>query len=234
MNRDRTSRSLSSQDQAIVEQAQYPPYLPPTQEYETTGALDLAALQPLQKGTSQVPSYSEGFRTQNQTTPLPPAAPIWKQPRYRSIAVVVLIISVIILSVVLLLPFLWTFSQTSTLIPAAPPALAPVGQVVFSSSRQLSPNSAQGINDGVTVTLHALKSPAPGNAFYAWLLPDQTRDEMKPILLGRLALTHGVAQLTYSDPSHTDLLVTYSGFCITEEDGSTNPATPSLDQAHWR
>ena len=69
---------------------------------------------------------------------------------------------------------------------------------------------------------------------YAWLRPDQGQDETPSILLGTLTVVANQAQLTYSDPLHTDLLATYSGLLVTEESARQPPMTPSLDTSTWR
>lgn len=107
-----------------------------------------------------------------------------------------------------------------------------VGEFAFLSSGQLNPISSLGLNDIVSLQLHGIVAPAPGSALYAWLLPDPGEDSVRPILLGKMSSTGaGSAVLTYTDPQHNDLLVTYSQVLVTQQDASETPVTPSLDLA---
>jgi hypothetical protein len=109
-----------------------------------------------------------------------------------------------------------------------------VGRVFFTSSGQLDPTSSQGLNDMLHIDLHDLTPAAPGKSDYAWLLPENTHEEQKPMLLGKLPILKNSAQLTSASPDHTDLLATYSRFLVTEQDASEEPGAPSLDSATWR
>ena len=82
--------------------------------------------------------------------------------------------------------------------------------------------------------LRNITPPASGNALYAWLRLDPGQDEVKPILLGQLAVKAGHAHLTYKSPTHEDLLVTFSRFLVTEQDAKTVPVTPPLNSATRR
>ena len=131
----------------------------------------------------------------------------------------------------------WFFSilrlQSSSLLELQRPQ-STVGQLIFGNSGQLDSLGTQGLNDVVTVKLGVIAPPASGNALYAWLRPDQGQDETPSILLGTLTVVAHQVQLTYSDPLHTDLLTTYSGFLVTEESARQPPMTPSLDTSTWR
>jgi hypothetical protein len=109
-----------------------------------------------------------------------------------------------------------------------------VGRVFFTSSGQLDPTSSQGLNDVLHIDLHGLTPAAPGKSDYAWLLPENTHEEQKPMLLGKLPILRGSAQLTSASPDHADLLATYSRFLVTEQAASEEPSAPSLDSATWR
>jgi hypothetical protein len=117
--------------------------------------------------------------------------------------------------------------------PAAIQATS-VGQVTFTSSGQLDPVNSRGLNDIVTVSLHKLSTPAPGKSYFAWLLPDQSHQEaIQPLLLGKLAITRAGAQFTYVHPDHSNLLASYSGFQVTEQQSDQVPSMPSLDPKTW-
>jgi hypothetical protein len=109
-----------------------------------------------------------------------------------------------------------------------------VGNLTFSSSGQLDPASSRGLNDIVTLDLHALASPQAGKSYYAWLEGDTAQQEIQPLLLGELTVRAGTAHMTYSDPGHTNLLATFSRLLVTQEAGGAVPITPSLDPADWR
>lgn len=113
----------------------------------------------------------------------------------------------------------------------APVAPFTVGNFAFLSSGRLDPNSLKGLNDIVTLELHGIATPPSGAALYAWLEADPGQDSIKPILLGKMQVTGGDAQLTYSDPQHDNLLVTFSVLLVTQQDGSVVPVTPALDPA---
>jgi len=102
------------------------------------------------------------------------------------------------------------------------------------SSGQLNPTSSEGLNDMVHLDLAGLTPPAPDKSDYAWLLPDTSQNEQQPVLLGTLHILKGSAQLTYTSPTHTNLLATYSRFLVTEQTANEAPIIPSLDPATWR
>jgi TIR domain len=133
-----------------------------------------------------------------------------------------------------LLSLLLLIAQSS---PPKGPIVAPnplVGSVSFLSSGQLDPTSSQGLNDTIIMSLHNLSPPARGQSYYAWLMPDPTDDTTRPVLLGRLSLAGGTAQLTYSHPDHANLLASYSGVEVAEQPSSQMPPTPPLDPKLWR
>ncbi len=145
------------------------------------------------------------------------------------LALIALMLVFVLGGCIWLLPNLLAQSSTLT---AAPPS--PVGQLFFANSGQLNPTSAQGLNDIVIIDLHGITPPASGNALYAWLRPDPGQDEVKPILLGQLTVKAGQVHLTYTSPTHEDLLVTFSRFLVTEQAAMTVPVTPPLDNSTWR
>lgn len=148
---------------------------------------------------------------------------------------VVIFIAVLMIVGTVLVPIL--FSAQPGLISASHAALGgalPVGQAVFTSSGQLNPSSSQGLNDRVTIRLSHLSPPAPGASYYAWFLPDRSDHQTKPLLLGKLVVTGGQAQLTYMHPTHANMLTLWSRFLVTEQASQVQPASPSNDPATWR
>jgi serine/threonine protein kinase len=110
----------------------------------------------------------------------------------------------------------------------------PPGTLTFTDSGQYDPSTTVGYNDIVTLSLHHLTTPGTGQAYFAWLLPDQADDQTVPLLLGRLSVNAGDATLHYASPSHTNLLAHYSGVRIIEEPASPDPNVPSQDPKTWR
>lgn len=136
---------------------------------------------------------------------------------------------VVISAVGLVFPLVWSSLPTALV---ASQELR--GEVEFLSSGQLTPNSAQGINDEVGISLYSLDRPAQGDWYNAWLMPDSSDDAVRPLLLGSFLPTAGKVHLEYHDPHHTDLLVNYSGLQVTEDPQTAHPDTPSLDPARLR
>jgi len=127
------------------------------------------------------------------------------------------------------LPFFGTQGQQQSA-PASQPI---VGHLYFASSGQVSQQSGAGIADEVQLDLAGLAPPAAGESYYAWLIAGSV--EGQPLLLGRLAVAHGAAQLTYSDPLHTNLLSVVNRFLITEETTTAVPPNvPDPDRSAWR
>jgi eukaryotic-like serine/threonine-protein kinase len=111
---------------------------------------------------------------------------------------------------------------------------ATVGHVFFVNSGKISEENNNGENDGVVVDLQNLQDPAPGNAYYAWMLNDMRHMEGSSVFLGKLNLNNGKAHLQYFDPNHTNLLATTTSFLITQENAGVTPNAPSPDQTTWR
>src|SRR5579883_1007212 len=167
-------------------------------------------------------------------TPLPVHAPQTAQKRpamWRRVSLIAAMAALLIVAGAVLLPALFSAQPglTASTRSLASPAIATVGQVSFTSSGQLDPSSSKGSNDIVTVTLHNLSTPASGQSYYAWLLPDKADDNTQPLLLGRLAITGGKAQISYTNPDHEDLLALYSRFEIAEQPSNEIPTTPPLN-----
>lgn len=153
----------------------------------------------------------------------------------KQLGLIVMLIALLGLSSGILLPAL--LAQQPSLVRTTLPALSQVtlvGQVSFSSSGQVDPRSSIGLNDTVTLRLQNLSQPLLGKGYYAWLLPDRADDGTRPLLLGKLSIARGNVQLTYVHPDHENLLASYSGFEITEQDGHQMPTMPPLDPATWR
>ena len=158
-----------------------------------------------------------------------------KQSIPRQIGLIAALVALLVVAGAVLLPALFSAQPelTSTAQPATQGATS-VGQVAFTSSGQLDPASSTGLNDTITVSLHNLSTPAAGQSYYAWLMPDATDDNTRPLLLGRLSITDGKAQLTYVPPDHENLLAVYSGFEVAEQQSDPMPTTPPLDSKLWR
>jgi hypothetical protein len=168
--------------------------------------------------------------------PLPETRPPRKQRSRKFLVLVVTSLFLAIISVTLL-PILFAQPSSSPLIiqpHQSAPTDANVGQLRFTSSGQLDPNSRTGLNDVVSLTLDSVIPPPVGMSLYAWLLSDKTQDSRAPILLGKLQIVSGKAQISYQNPHHTDLLVTYSRVLITAQDSTTTPTSPPLDTKTWK
>jgi hypothetical protein len=109
-----------------------------------------------------------------------------------------------------------------------------VGHLYFESSGQVDAWSDQGIADGVLLDADRLTSPPVGQAYYAWLLPDQGNSERPVVLLGRLDVKERTAQLEYRDPEHRNLLAITSQLLITAQDAAQTPSFPALESSTWR
>jgi hypothetical protein len=108
-----------------------------------------------------------------------------------------------------------------------------VGHAFFLSSGQLNLDSSQGINDELQIHLQQIPNPAPGKAYYGWLVSEQSLTP--PISLGRLRASYGTVDSFYQgDAQHTNLLENMSAFLLTEDSASVPPVNPSLDKSTWR
>jgi hypothetical protein len=148
--------------------------------------------------------------------------------------------AVIIVSILVLLALcgsilgVLAFRPSSGTHARANPTTPVYGQVAFFSTNLAGTEVTTGIADGVTVSLQNLPSPATGNSYYAWLLPDAKNIEGPRILVGQFAPTHGRESLTFRDPSSVNLLATESRLLITEEGSSPVPSFPTPDLSKWR
>src|SRR5215469_8290726 len=118
--------------------------------------------------------------------------------------------------------------------PAPVPAATLAGHLYFLSSGQIDEMGTTGIDDVVTLTLSHLAPPAAGKSYYAWLKSDANRSVAPIMLLGRLQVSQGKGQLTYSDLQHSNLLLSMSQVLVTEEDAGVEPVVPSPDRSTWR
>ncbi len=157
-----------------------------------------------------------------------------RQPGRKQLVLIAVVVSLLVAASALLLPILLAQPAMLTTASHRVTAATIIGHVFFTSSGQLDPTSSQGLNDVVHLDLGGLTPPAPGKSDYAWLLPDISHDEQQPVLLGALQILRGSAQLTYTSPTHTNLLAMYSRFLVTEQAVNEEPIIPSLDPANWR
>lgn len=157
-----------------------------------------------------------------------------RQPGRKQLALIAVVVSLMVAMSALLLPIL--LAQPGRLATASQPLTAAsiVGHVYFMSSGQLNPTSSEGLNDVVHLDLSGLAPPASGKSDYAWLLPDTSHNEQQPVFLGTLQILRGSAQLTYTSPTHTNVLAMYSRFLVTEQAANEEPIIPSLDPATRR
>jgi hypothetical protein len=163
----------------------------------------------------------------------PPVAPARRKLSTRRVSLLATMVALVVIAGAVLLPALFS-EQPGLMQPGAVPAATTVGQIAFTSSGQLDPSSSKGLNDIVTVSLSDLSAPTSGNAFYAWLMPDKSDDTTRPLLLGKLSIKQGKAQLTYAHPDHQNLLASYSGFLVTEQESNPQPMTSPLNPQAWR
>jgi hypothetical protein len=182
----------------------------------------LVAGQAAQRTTDFYPLLAGGTHDPTTGPVVPPPTSVYRRwPRVHQLAMSALLLILLLGAVGGLLAALQT--------PTAP---FTVGEFAFLSSGQLNPISSLGLNDIVSLELHGMAAPAPGTALYAWLEADPGDDNVRPILLGKITNNGaGGAVLTYTDPQHNDLLVTYSQVLVTQQDASAVPVTPSLDPA---
>ncbi|GHO48341.1 hypothetical protein [Ktedonospora formicarum] len=143
----------------------------------------------------------------------------------------------ILASVLLGVIVLVLFSTIQVFSPRQQPAASQpvaVGTLQFMSSGLHDPLNSKGLNDQLRLDLQHLREPASGHNDYAWLLPDASNDEIKPLLLGALSIQGGNAHLEYHSPDHANLLVTFSQLRITEQAQGIVPVAPAADPATWR
>ena len=148
-------------------------------------------------------------------------------------AVLLVLLAVLMVSGLIAGPSLLR-SRTQAFSTQTPNMHSAVGQLSFISSGQVRENSTQGIADTIQLQLQLQHAPAAGKQYYAWLLPDQGNAEAATILLGTIARHGSVGQVSYSDPQHTNLLVSMSRLLVTEQDATITPLSPSTDHRDWR
>jgi hypothetical protein len=167
-----------------------------------------------------------------QEVPLPPESN--RPGRFIRVLLIMAIFAVTLAGV----SAFFIFSQKLPVATTARPVVASptiVGRVAFLSSNQVSQNSSQGIADQVLVDLTNIPAAAPQKTYYAWLLGDKSQGDGQTLLLGALRTNKGSAHLFYNgDGLHTNLLMTYSRFLVTQEDGAVTPISPTPDFAAWR
>ena len=110
-------------------------------------------------------------------------------------------------------------------------ATPPVGTLSFVNSGVDSTISSQEVPDEIKIQI-TLDRPLPTDmAYYAWLMPDQNDPEGNIVPLGRLGKT---GTLSYSDPTHTNLLLAHGSLLITEQPVSPLPHFPLLENARYQ
>src|SRR5205085_9872511 len=92
--------------------------------------------------------------------------------------------------------FLLTHHNTTA--PAVVGTSTVVGQAFFVSSGQGNLTTNQGSNDEFQINLQHIPDPTSGNSYYAWLLPDKSRVEAAPLLLGKVPVNNGAIHFTYT------------------------------------
>lgn len=174
------------------------------------------------------PAASTPLRAVATTPSLPPVAPRQRNNRGWYIAAAIVLIAVLLSGVVG--AYLLLFPPHSATTPTASQQSI-AGHAYFVSSGLLGLVGNQGIADSMKIDLQNIPDPQPGKRYYAWLLNDNDSIlDNAPILLGALTVNHGQVSLPYpGDPQHSNLLIHYSRFLITEEDATAPPTNPSLD-----
>src|SRR5690242_17358795 len=114
------------------------------------------------------------------------------------------------------------------------PVSSVIGHLYFLSSDQTRVHSNQGIADEVRIELQSFQSPPDGKSYYAWLLPDENNPENPVLPLGKVVISAGTGNVSYSDPQHRNLLAVTSGLLITEQDAAVPPLSYSTDMSDWR
>jgi len=174
-------------------------------------------------------SSSQVVPIPSSVTPIPPVSPATPPKRNRRGLFIVLIALVILIVAGSTLGAFFLFNHTTS------PVNTSIGNASFMSSGHTDINSSAGMNDELQIDLHNLAQPATGNALYAWLLSDNTMTEAASLFVGKLNVANGGVQLRYpGDAQHTNLLVSYSRFLVTEEPASPTPIAPSVDHHAWR
>jgi len=177
------------------------------------------------------------------TTPVAPSA-VDRDRRPRSrfskglvlalIVLLILLLAATTLTALLVLPR--TPARTGTTPGTTPAATVPVvGHVYFLSSGQLYVNNNQGIYDQVLLDLHNIAAPSPGTSYFAWLLGDSNQSDTPWLSLGQVSVSPGKVHFLYpGNPTHTNLLVTFSRVLLTQEQTSAPTLDPLLDPHTWR
>ena len=239
----------SNGDPAIVAQNLLTP--PPNAQIPVLGPQGLRGEPPTRRSPNPQPNpippppifNIDSLVQQPSPTSLPPAQPPSfsvtpphppqqrPQPKHRILWVGLLAFLILLLLATGVSGIYWLTHKNNAPVSNGPQV---VGSVSFVSSGPTSEQNSNGENDEIIISLQNLRSPANGNAYYAWLLPDLSNVEGSSISLGKLNIANGKAHLQYSDPNYTNLLATTSRFLITEESASSQPDLPTLNRAAWR
>jgi transcriptional regulator with XRE-family HTH domain len=148
-----------------------------------------------------------------------------------------IIASVLVLAALLLLTWPAALALLAQVVPT-PRSKSASGTIALLSSDAFAGNSAAGMNDEVAIHLVGVPLPPAGTSYFAWMT-GSSGSEAVWTPLGRLTWTPaplsgsgapspvGSASLFSVSPQHSNLLVTYSRFLITEEATSSAPVQPS-------
>jgi transcriptional regulator with XRE-family HTH domain len=152
-----------------------------------------------------------------------------------------IIASVLVLAALLLLTWPAALALLAQVVPTPQPKSASgsaSGTIAFLSSDAFAGNSAAGMNDEVAIHLVDVPLPPAGTSYFAWMTTS-SNSEAVWTPLGRLSWTPaplsgsgapspvGTASLFSVSPQHTNWLVTFTRFLITEEATSIPPQQPS-------
>lgn len=154
-----------------------------------------------------------------------------------------IIASVLVLAALLLLTWPAALALLAQVVPTPRSKSASgsaSGTIAFLSSDAFAGNSAAGMNDEVAIHLVDVPIPPSGTSYFAWMTTSSGSEAIWTPL-GRLTWMPaplsgsapsstspvGSASLFSVSPQHTNWLVTYSRFLITEEATSIPPQQPS-------
>lgn len=240
-----SSAPISSSGIPVLAPGTHPPYqvpAPPTpflwahNPPSVPGTLLASGWSPTSPASTPAGQGPASLRTSGPVSLAPPPAPT-RGRRGPSVLLIVLILLALVgggLGAYL------TFGSRGT------PVAVSGGQVFFVSSGQFNPKSAQGIADELFFALHNLSAPAPGQAYYAWLLADASphseADPLQPppqfglpLKIGPLPFASGSITYLYpGTPAHDNLFSVASRLLITQESSAGPQTGPVPARSTWR